>query len=344
MSRQEFTAFQIAEDLNRGRARTKTKSQGYMALCPNHADKNPSLSIRQTESGRILLKCFATTCTDTRQVYDSVERYLNLEAGALGGPGEGYKPFIPRDLIKNERPAFEVIMPVPDDAPPIWKKAKTRKLGKPTKIWAYNNEQGRPMGYVARYDIPATDDKPAEKLIWPWCFGIREGKREWLVGAMPEPRIPYNLDKIIANPDAPILWHEGEKSADAGTVLLPNWISTTTVGGGSAPHMTDFRYFKGRTVIICPDNDAAGVVYAAQVAMMLLEVGAKPMILRFPTNYMVEDGALVKRPYIMREGDDMADHLERGWTTELLREALAKSSLPLSWPIADWSHSEIPSD
>src|SRR3546814_11610753 len=82
------SARNMADDLNRGRARTKTTSQGFMALCPNHADKNPSLSIRETEGGRILLKCFATTCTDQRQVYDAVERALNLDPGALGGRSE----------------------------------------------------------------------------------------------------------------------------------------------------------------------------------------------------------------------------------------------------------------
>src|SRR3546814_1739262 len=103
------SARNMADDLNRGRARTKTTSQGFMALCPNHADKNPSLSIRETEGGRILLKCFATTCTDQRQVYDAVERALNLDPGALGGPGDGYVPAVAQDRVKNVRPAFEAI-------------------------------------------------------------------------------------------------------------------------------------------------------------------------------------------------------------------------------------------
>ncbi|MGI6079051.1 MAG: hypothetical protein ACOYCB_13020 [Fastidiosipilaceae bacterium] len=34
-------------------------SGGYMALCPAHADSNPSLSINQSSDGKILLKCFA---------------------------------------------------------------------------------------------------------------------------------------------------------------------------------------------------------------------------------------------------------------------------------------------
>src|SRR3546814_8853474 len=146
----------MADDLNRGRARTKTTSQGFMARCPNHADKNPSLSIRETEGGRILLKCFATTCTDQRQVYDAVERALNLDHGALGGPGDGYIPAAAQDRVKNVRPAFEAIRPVPDDPPPIARRAKSQKKGKPTTICTYQNEHGRPMGDIPRYAIHAT--------------------------------------------------------------------------------------------------------------------------------------------------------------------------------------------
>ena len=32
---------------------------GYMALCPAHDDKNPSLSVDQGDDGKILVKCFA---------------------------------------------------------------------------------------------------------------------------------------------------------------------------------------------------------------------------------------------------------------------------------------------
>src|SRR3546814_9565189 len=106
---------------------------------------------------------------------------------------------------------------------------------------------------------------------------------------MPEPRVPFNLDLIVNNPDTPIFWHEGEKAADAGKILFPNWIPTTTVGGGSAPHLTDFSRFAGRLVIICPDNDAAGYEYLALIAIELVKVGATVRVLRFPTAYRSEE-------------------------------------------------------
>ncbi len=38
---------------------TKQRNKHWMALCPGHEDKNPSLSISQGNDGRVLLKCFA---------------------------------------------------------------------------------------------------------------------------------------------------------------------------------------------------------------------------------------------------------------------------------------------
>jgi hypothetical protein len=37
----------------------RTGSGTYQACCPAHADRSPSLSIRELEDGRILLHCFA---------------------------------------------------------------------------------------------------------------------------------------------------------------------------------------------------------------------------------------------------------------------------------------------
>lgn len=38
--------------------------QHWMACCPAHADRSPSLSIRQADDGKILIKCFAGCPTD----------------------------------------------------------------------------------------------------------------------------------------------------------------------------------------------------------------------------------------------------------------------------------------
>ena len=34
-------------------------ARGYVALCPAHADRNPSLSVAEADDGKLLIKCFA---------------------------------------------------------------------------------------------------------------------------------------------------------------------------------------------------------------------------------------------------------------------------------------------
>ena len=63
-----------------------TKQGGYyMALCPAHADGNPSLSIREGEHG-ILLHCFAGC--DTRSVLEAMG--LTFADICSGSNGDGY--------------------------------------------------------------------------------------------------------------------------------------------------------------------------------------------------------------------------------------------------------------
>lgn len=344
MSATRMTAKQMADALNRKggwRKSTKATGSGYMALCPNHDDKNPSLSVREAQNGRIFLHCFAPTCTHKPTLYNSVERALGLDEGALKGPSQDYAQSIPKVEFKKSRATFDPIVPVPDDAPKFSirdRRFKSKDFGLPVKAWVYRNAEGRPMGYIARYEQRDAEGKIVDKMIWPWTFALRDGRREWVVGAMPEPRVPYNLDKIVEHPEAVIQWHEGEKAAEAGERLFPDWITTTTASGGNAAFMTSFDAFAGRTVVICQDIDGPGVEYLIYVATELKKIGAKVRVLRFPTSYSVKDGELIEESYIPAEGDDMADHEDNGWTTDLIREAVSKSGIPLTWSIDEWEN------
>ena len=65
------------------------RGQNYMACCPAHDDKHPSLAIRELTDGRILLKCFAG-CE-----ISSIMAAINLSVSDLfpkGSLGE-YKSF-----------------------------------------------------------------------------------------------------------------------------------------------------------------------------------------------------------------------------------------------------------
>ena len=48
-----------AEAIARGLERPRRSSDGWMARCPAHLDREPSLSIHETEDGRVLVRCHA---------------------------------------------------------------------------------------------------------------------------------------------------------------------------------------------------------------------------------------------------------------------------------------------
>lgn len=61
---------QIENLLNRLDLLKPTGSSRWMSRCPAHEDRTPSLSIRETDDGRILLHCFAGC--ETESILDAV--------------------------------------------------------------------------------------------------------------------------------------------------------------------------------------------------------------------------------------------------------------------------------
>lgn len=72
----------------------------YIACCPAHADKNPSMTIREVENGMILAHCFAGCSIDQIAGAVSMELYELMPDKA---PDETRKarsiPFAPSDVM-----------------------------------------------------------------------------------------------------------------------------------------------------------------------------------------------------------------------------------------------------
>ena len=334
------SAEDLAEALNRRggwKRKPPRKRQGFMAICPNHNDKNPSLSIRETEGGRLLLHCFSTSCTDRRQIYRAVEDAMGYDEGFLGGP-HGPSPVKHTGQVKTTEEPTTPILPIPVDAKAFSvdsRSFRSSSHGKPVAAWCYRNAKGEPMAWVARYKRKDKEGK-IDKMIWPWIFGtrLRDGKlkRGWWVHQLPDPRPLYNLDQIASRPGDIVQIHEGEKAADAAAKLLPGWIATTTLGGSNAAHLADFEPLRGRIVVICPDQDAAGVEYARSLVRHLTGIARELRILRLPTQRPDNKGNL--QSWLPPESADASDWLEAGWTTEEIRTATRLTGIPLTWPIA----------
>lgn len=208
---------------------------------------------------------------------------------------------------------WKTLMPVPTEAP---KKPNTGMYSDAAgqTLYAYRNGHGELLGYVARTDRPG-----GKKEIRPWVFAERpDGRQEWRTQAFPEPRPLYNLDKLAAAPDATVLVVEGEKTADAASVLFPGWVAITSPSGARAAAKGDWSPLNGRTLVLWPDNDIDGRRYAYDVARQARAAGAARI-------------ALVDVPGDFPGKWDLADEAPGGWDRARLLE-LARAALRTSNP------------
>ncbi len=84
--------------LNRLDKIRKTGSSSWVACCPAHDDKNPSLSIKEIDDGRILIHCFAGC--DTQSILRSIDMSMSdLFPKPLGDLKRLKKPFNASEIL-----------------------------------------------------------------------------------------------------------------------------------------------------------------------------------------------------------------------------------------------------
>jgi len=227
--------------------------------------------------------------------------------------GEMFKP-LPGAAARSRRaprrpdPGWEVIQPVPTDAPPALGEHATRNV--PSARWLYRDRDGALLGYVCRFD---GSEAAKDFIPLTFCRHDGHGRTEWRWKAWPVPRPLYGLDRLAARPVAPVVVVEGEKAADAAGELLPEFVCVTSSNGSKAAGKTDWRPLARRHVMIWRDADAAGARYAADVAPALATLGAVVSIITPPPS--------------VAAGWDAADALAEGWDTARAL-ALVKSAVP----------------
>jgi putative DNA primase/helicase len=95
-------------------------------------------------------------------------------------------------------------------------------------------------------------------------------KGDWVYNMQGVEALPYRLPDIIAKPEMPIFVVEGEKAADK--LAKMGLVATTNHGGAKNWKSELSRHFKGRRVVILPDNDEAGSAHADLVVSELFGV------------------------------------------------------------------------
>ncbi len=256
----------------------------WMARCPAHDDRRPSLSVSVGEGRRVLVHCHGG-CPP-----EAVVEALGLTMADLMDPASEVRPavrsrsqgaglFTARQKAHARPSGVEApgsgpaasaskVYATPDEAIA----ALEVQLGSHSVFYAYTDAAGVLCGLIVRWD------RAEGKEIRP----VSRRADGWVVGGMASPRPLYRLDDLAAQPDATVYVVEGEKAADAGRTL--GVLTTTSAHGGAAPRQSDWSPLAGREVVILPDNDEAGRKYAQCVAGVLAELSppARTRVLHLP--------------------------------------------------------------
>jgi CHC2 zinc finger len=152
------------------------------------------------------------------------------------------------------------------------------------KTWIYRTVNDAPAFEVRRVQfrlpdglwlIDADKGKP-KKIYLPYPPG-------GTASCMPAPysdgtlRPLFNLPALLAaEADALVYVVEGEPCVDALTSV--GLLATTSSGGASNPHRSDWTPLAGRRVVVWPDNDEPGVRYAQEVTTSLRALRPAPTV------------------------------------------------------------------
>jgi hypothetical protein len=201
------------------------------------------------------------------------------------------------------------------------------QLGEYHQFWDYRDAYGRVVIRVCRWQQPGgrKDIRPLSLTAEGW---------KWM--AHPHPRPLYQLDRLTADPDKPVIVVEGEKTAHAAQRLFPDYIATTWAGGSASVGQADWSPLKGRVLTLIPDCDVPG-----RKAMAWVRENVKVMAAQVS---LVDPASKAQS---LPEGWDLADALQEdrdvsGWlvqekpVTRLKRmsDLLLTPSRP-SWLIRD---------
>ena len=248
----------ILSKLNRAK---KAGPESWMACCPAHEDRTPSLSISAGDDGRVLLNCFAGCGVEAVLAalgLDLSDLYVtpaeDARRGALASPAP-HKP--PRD--ESTPRAFVSL----DDV----RAAYVGSLGEPSASWTYRDPAGDVLGVVFRWETPNG------KTIRP-AFRFPDGWRR----TYPPTRPLFGLDQVVD--EARVFVVEGEKAAARLHALgLP---AVTSPGGAKAAGSADWSTLEAPEIVVLPDADHAGEAYAADVVDQLARAGREVVIAGLP--------------------------------------------------------------
>ncbi|EIC23787.1 DUF927 domain-containing protein [Thiorhodovibrio frisius] len=198
--------------------------------------------------------------------------------------------------------------PIPESALAARQRAH-HTHGEPSAEWCYRSPDGQPLAFVQRFDLNG-ERKQFSPQSW--------NGSSWIRKAPPEPRPLYGLDRLAAKPEAAALVCEGEKAADAAAALVPEAVCIASMNGAKAAAKTDWTPLKGRRVLVWPDNDEPGALYANNAKSLAYLAGAESVAI-LDLESLAPD---------LPPGWDAADALADDWTPERFAEVARWRDFP----------------
>jgi len=227
--------------------------------CPFHDDRNPSAGVFIGQDGIFRFKCHA--CGAGGDLFDVRARRTKQPLGeivtqAQRGIDTASSSRAPaqRANQNGSRRRF----PTADAA------IAALNPEAPVQQWEYHDVEGLLVGVVIRWD---TGDRKQYRAV------SRNGAG-WTTKGMSVPRPLYQLVALKSAPQ--VLVCEGEKSADAARQL--GFVATTSPHGAKSASKADLSPLAGKEVVILPDNDEDGELYAADVVAQLAKLTPRPVI------------------------------------------------------------------
>lgn len=257
-------------------AATEAETGRWSACCPAHDDTGASLSIAKGDGGKVLLTCHAGCSAEdiaeavgltVSDLFPRKGRSDGRAAKAVGKPPTRPYPKPPKPSDTGATPDTLIT------------KAARHLDGDEAGRWTYQHAGGSPAFAVVRFDTPAGKEyRP-----------FRPDGSAWIGGNIKSGRPLYRLPEL-AGAERVYLF-EGEKCVDLARSL--GLTSTTTAHGAKSASKSDLSSLTGKTVMIVPDYDDAGVGYADEVAALLMGLSPRPTV------------KIIRLPGLRSKGDDL---------------------------------------
>lgn len=185
-------------------------------------------------------------------------------------------------------------------------------------LYPYIDSKGDVLFYNLRLEAK---DNPTEKIFTPLSYGYWKhdpnhslwNLKKYNAGNGKNP--VYNAFQLEKNATMPVLIVEGEKTAEAASKLLGEFVTISWFGGAGNVNSTDWTQTYGREIVIWPDNDQAGYKASESLTSILREAGAKSI--------KVVDKTILEKE--LPKKWDLADPLPKGKNQQFITDMLLRA-------------------